>query len=384
MQWIKRFFLPISANISFSEKLFSATTGFFAIFCLGYISLYVVGEQALPYMTASIGAAAVLVFATPSSPLAQPWPVLGGQIISAFIGVSIVSSQLFLDPVIASAAALSLSIFVMYVTRCLHPPGGAAALAVILGGQQVQDLGYLYVIYPVALNAVLIIILGVVFNRFVPNRHYPAIEKEKASVSDVAGEWAVGTPKFKDEDLRKALNNMDSYISVSEQDLAQIYAAAMLNANKRRLGNVYCKDIMIKSPITFRFDDELEAAWNTLQKHNIKGAPVVDSYGHLIGIVTTTDYMRHATGHHSGNTMQEKLRKFLKPSTGLTSDKAEVVGQIMSEATSVAHENQHIVDLIPVFTEKRFHHMPVVDEKGKVVGVIARSAVMRSMLINRI
>ncbi|MDH3325384.1 MAG: HPP family protein [Gammaproteobacteria bacterium] len=383
MFWIKRFFLPISDNISTTEKIISGVSALVAILCLGYVSLLFAGLQALPYITASIGASAVLVFATPHSPLAQPWPVLGGQIISAFIGVSISLSDVMPDLVIASAVAVSLSIIVMYLTRCLHPPGSAAALAAVLGGQQIQDMGYLYVLFPVAINAVLIVILGVVINRFVPGRRYPAIEKEKASLSSVAGEWALGAPKFQDEDLRAALTNMDSYITVSEHDLAQIYAMAMLNANKRRLGNVFCKDIMIKSPIKFRFDDELEAAWNTLQEHNIKGAPVVDQYDHLIGIVTTTDYMRHATGHHTGDTMQEKLRDFLKRSPGHTSDKAEVVGQIMSTTLNVADENQHIVDLIPVFTEKRFHHMPVVDSKGKVVGVVARSAVMRSMLITR-
>ena len=82
--------------------------------------------------------------------------------------------------------------------------------------------------------------------------------------------------------------------------------------------------------------------------------------------------------------MQEKLREFIKRSPGITSDKAEVVGQIMSKDLNTASENTHIVDLIPVFTEKRFHHMPVVDDKNKVVGVVARSAVMRSMLITRI
>jgi len=336
------------------------------------------------YLTASIGAAAVLIFATPHNPVSQPWPVLGGHVISAFIGVSVNLSQLMPDVILASALALCLSIIAMFYARCLHPPGGAAALAAILGGQQIQDLGYLYVLLPVAINAVLIILLGVMLTRLIPNRHYPAVEKEKTSLSSAAGEWALGAPKFKDEDLRAALNSMDSYVTVSEADLARIYAMAMLNANKRRLGNVYCKDIMIKSPITFRFDDELETAWNILQEHNIKGAPVVDGYNHLIGIVTTTDYMRHATGHDVGDTMQEKLRNFIKRSPGLTANKAEVVGQIMSKDLNTASENQHIVDLIPVFTEKRFHHMPVVDDKGKVVGVVARSAVMRSMLITRI
>ena len=386
MQWIKHFFQPISVNISATEKIVSGASAFLAVLAVGYISIAAVGDLdggAFPFLIASIGAVAVLVFATPHSPVAQPWPVIGGQIISALIGMSVALSNVMPDLVLASALALCLSIIAMYFLRCLNPPGGATALAIVLGGPQVQDLGYMFVVFPVAINSILLVLIGVAMSRFIPNRNYPAIAREKASISDAAGEWALGAPKFKDEDLRKALNNMDSYVTVSEYDLSRIYAMAMLNANKRRLGNVFCKDIMIKSPITFQFDDELEEAWDTLQKHNIKGAPVVDKFNHLIGVITTTDYMRHATGHDVGVTMQEKLRDFIKRSPGHTSNKAEVVGQIMSTDLNAASENAHIVDLIPVFTEKRFHHMPVVDDKNKVVGVVARSAVMRSMLITR-
>lgn len=387
MQRLKHFFQPISANISAAEKVVSGISAFVAVVCVGYISVAVVGELPGPvyaFYIASTGAVSVLVFATPHSPVAQPWPVIGGQVISAFISMSVALSGFTSDLVLAASLALCLSIIAMYFLRCLHPPGGATALAIVLGGSQVQDLGYLFVLFPVALNSILLVAMGVLLTRFIPNRHYPAIAAKKASLSDTADDWALGAPKFKDEDLREALSNMDSYVTVSEYDLSRIYALAMLNANKRRLGDVYCKDIMIKSPITFRFDDELEAAWDTLQKHNIKGAPVVDQYNHLIGIITTTDYMRHATGHNEGKTMQEKLRGFIKRSPGHTSTKAEVVGQIMSTDLNTAAENTHVVDLIPVFTEKRFHHMPVVDKKNKVVGVVARSAVMRSMLVTKI
>ena len=44
------------------------------------------GNGSGPWMVASLGASAVLVFGMPSSPLAQPWPVLGGSTLSALVG----------------------------------------------------------------------------------------------------------------------------------------------------------------------------------------------------------------------------------------------------------------------------------------------------------
>src|SRR5262249_37174049 len=46
------------------------------------------GPVGLPYIVAPIGASAVLVFAAPASPLAQPWAVLGGNTASAAVGIA--------------------------------------------------------------------------------------------------------------------------------------------------------------------------------------------------------------------------------------------------------------------------------------------------------
>ena len=55
----------------------------------------VLGHEPVPaqlalWMVAPLGASAVLVFAVPSSPLAQPWAVLGGNTVSALIGIACV------------------------------------------------------------------------------------------------------------------------------------------------------------------------------------------------------------------------------------------------------------------------------------------------------
>ena len=42
------------------------------------------------WLIAPLGASAVLVFALPASPLAQPWPVIGGNTIAALVGVACV------------------------------------------------------------------------------------------------------------------------------------------------------------------------------------------------------------------------------------------------------------------------------------------------------
>lgn len=85
----------------------------------------------LPLLVAPLGASAVLVFAVPASPLAQPWSVVGGNLMSAAIGL--IAGHLIGMPAVAASVAVSTAIAAMSLARCLHPPGGACALLYALG-----------------------------------------------------------------------------------------------------------------------------------------------------------------------------------------------------------------------------------------------------------
>ena len=112
----------------------------------------------VPLLIGSFGASAVLVFGAPSSPLARPRNVIGGHVLSAFVGVS--SACLFADtPWLASAVAVGTSIALMSCTGTLHPPGGATALIAVTGGEGIRQLGFLYVLVPCLTGA--LILLGV-------------------------------------------------------------------------------------------------------------------------------------------------------------------------------------------------------------------------------
>ena len=83
------------------------------------------------WLMASLGASALLVFALPSSPLAQPWAVIAGNTLSALVGIT--CANLISLPVLGMAVAASGSILGMFMLRCLHPPAAAVALITVLG-----------------------------------------------------------------------------------------------------------------------------------------------------------------------------------------------------------------------------------------------------------
>jgi CBS domain-containing membrane protein len=118
------------------------------------------------WLMASLGASALLVFALPQSPLAQPWAVIAGNTLSALVGIS--CANLIPFPIWAMAIAASISILGMFMLRCLHPPAAAVALIAVLG----HVLHYRYSIFPVMVDSILLVVAGGIYAKLT-GKNYP-------------------------------------------------------------------------------------------------------------------------------------------------------------------------------------------------------------------
>ena len=202
------------------ERITSAVGGCIGIFLVVIVSKWSVGVEALIYIIPSMGASAVLLFAAPHSPLTQPWNVFGGHLISAAVGV--MCAQFIPVVSIAAAAAVGLAIAAMYYARCVHPPGGATALAAVIGGVHIHALGFAYMITPVLVNTVTILVVAMLFNYLFKWRRYPSyltLKKKSASTADAYC-------PLNHDDIVYALGEIDSLIDVTEEDLLRIYQLA--------------------------------------------------------------------------------------------------------------------------------------------------------------
>jgi CBS domain-containing membrane protein len=239
--------LGIEAGMtSHTERIVSALGGFLAILLIFHISSYFLGTGGMLLIVPSMGASAVLLFAVPHGALSQPWNVLGGHVISAAIGVS--CALLIPEPFVAASLAVGLSIGAMYYLGCIHPPGGATALTAVIGGEATRALGYQFILTPVLLNALVMVMVAVLFNYFFSWRRYPAWLAARGKQPTAETESATMGP-IRHEDLVMALSEIDSFIDVSENDLLRIYEIATGQAEQRHLtpadiilGNYYSND----------------------------------------------------------------------------------------------------------------------------------------------
>jgi len=167
----------------------------------------------LPIIVAPLGASAVLVFAVPSSPLAQPWPVVGGNTISTLLGVC--AFHLVPDATVAAGVAVGGAILLMSLLRCLHPPGGAAALTAVIGSESIHQAGYAFAFAPVAINSVALVAIAMFFHRITAGNYPHVTPVVRAPAAE---------PRYIASDIDGALSDMHESFDIAREDIDSLLA----------------------------------------------------------------------------------------------------------------------------------------------------------------
>ena len=225
---MKKLFSPILAGASLGDRLVACLGALLGIALTAFVSARLAGSSLALLIVAPMGASAVLVFAVPASPLAQPWPVIGGNILSALVGITV--AHLVPIPALAAGLAVAGAILVMSLTRSLHPPGGATALLAVIGGPQVAAAGYTFALLPVGLNAVILALLGILVHRFT-GHSYP-----HRAVLAAAAPRDEPAASLYPADLDQALVEMGESFDISREDLELLLQRAEHHAAARRAG----------------------------------------------------------------------------------------------------------------------------------------------------
>lgn len=362
--WL-RGFIPPPINAGRREKLCACLGAWIGLMFTGLVSRATLGDFN-PWFIAPMGASAVLLFGVPSSPLAQPWSLVGGNIVSALIGVT--CAQNISDPMLAASAAVAIAIAAMFALRCLHPPSGAVALTAVLGGPAVLASGYRFVLWPVGLNSAFLLMAALLFNNLLrrryPHAHMHVHHANPHHTADPLPSERLG---FTRADLDEVLKTHQELLDVDPDDLEDIFLHAEMNAYRRRFGKIRCANLMSKDIITVQQSMPPETVWKLLAKHQVKALPVVDETGVLSGIVTLHDLI---IGH--GHETRTESWPPQPPH-------AERVEQIMTRSVRTAHPDQSITDLVPLFSDAGYHHLPVVDAQQRVIGMVTQSDLIAAL-----
>jgi CBS domain-containing membrane protein len=378
IQQFFRFITVDPVNLSIKGKLLSVLSSFIAIFAVAWVTQTLSVSAAYPIIVASMGASAVILFIIPHSPLAQPWPLVGGHLISAIIGIT--CAQLIADTIFASACASGASVFAMLLLRCLHPPAAATALTPILAGGPFNFMNYSFVLMPVGINVAIMLVMAIVINRWVLRYEYPIVPHKADNKKHKQGVMIQPSQRtgISEQDLEQALENMDMFMDISTGDLSKLLTDAQKQSFKRYRGNIICADIMVKNILTVEYGTDVEEAWKIMQGEKLKAMPVIDRVGRVIGIITWNDFFKFINVGVN-ETFQEKFRAFIRRTPDVTTNKPESVGHIMTTSVSVLPEITHIADLIPLMSDQGYRQIPIVNNENRLVGMVYQANLIAAL-----
>ena len=317
-----------------------------------------VGPAALPFIVAPMGASAVLLFAAPASPLAQPWPVIGGNLISSVIGVA--SGRVFPHDVVpATSVAVGVAIGVMMLLRCLHPPGGACALFAAAAAPAVHHQGFLFPLFPVAVDTVFLLAVAIAVNNLTGRRypHVPAGEPVRTLGTDVVPTQRLGV---RTADVEEAIARLDQGLDVLPGDVIALVRDAEQHALDRQLGRLTCGSIMARDVQTVLPTETMYRVRLIMNQHHVKAVPVIDAERHVLGIITIYD-MFH-----------------------LTLANLDAASKFMTSPVTTIRADEPVSRLVGLMSDRGLRHIPVVDPDDRLVGIVTRSeliAVLNQALV---
>ncbi len=327
-----------------------------------------VGPDPTLFLIAPLGATAMLAFAVPSSPLAQPWSALVGNTASAIVGVTVVLTVT--EPWIALGLSVTLAMITMMLLRATHPPAAGVALGTVLSADAVREVGFSYAFSPVLLDTALLLMVAVVFNRMT-GRVYPFRQPREYAPRPV-GDTGL-RPVIESADLTAILQRLRLDANIGAADLARLIDAAHGLAAEHLFDGTTTAQIMARDLVTATPAMAVSQIAALFRLHQIRTIPVVDDNGMFQGLVTETDLVR--TLHQRDTPADGVLQRLLRASREVAEP---VAAEVMQRAIGTVSEETSLGILIDLLAKGEQQAVPVL-EGGRLVGLVTRADLIAAL-----
>lgn len=282
-----RRFGPTTLRPSLHEVMTTAIGTVLALWATGGVLWLLVGQGSLldhPMIIAPFGATAVLIFAVPSSPLAQPWPAIVGNLIAALCGFG---AQMLVPHLLpATLIAVLTTLVLTAAARALHPPAGALAVFVVMSAPLGAAPPWPFLLTTVLAGSVFMVLFGVLWHK-ATGRSYPLHLANAQARSDYG--TADARPQERRlpslPDLAALLSRLHLETTLGPADLAILIAAADVDLAARSQGPVTAAKLMSRDLVTVRPDTELRDLAKLFRQHGFKSLPIRDRLGAFHGTV---------------------------------------------------------------------------------------------------
>ena len=145
----------------------SSLAGIFSFITILILSILTYKTPYGLFLIASFGSTMVLLYGYPESPFAQPKNIIVGHFLTSLVGI-IFLNFVHLPIFINIPLAVGFGVMLMILFKVTHPPAGGNPIIVIIG-----SVSYDYLLTPVIVGSIVVILFGVIINKFILKKKYP-------------------------------------------------------------------------------------------------------------------------------------------------------------------------------------------------------------------
>ena len=179
-----------------------------------------------------------------------------------------------------------------------------------------------------------------------------------------------------DDDIYDAMKEIPGYLDITPGDFKEVFRFAYQHAVER-LSSVKAGDVMVTEVVSVTRKTPLDQVAAVMARHGISGVPVVEEGERVVGVISEKDFLTRM-GEQDTETFMGVVAECLK---GLGCVAVSIRGQnaedIMTSPAVTVNEETSIREIANLLTEKNINRVPVINRKGRLVGIISRADIVR-------
>jgi len=152
-----------------------------------------------------------------------------------------------------------------------------------------------------------------------------------------------------------------------------------MNSAIERLLGLRVGDVMTKSVVELPAHTTMAQAAETLVRHAISGAPVVDEQGHCVGVLSSVDFVQRERPP-SGDVEHQLRHDSPDAPFHIDAVAEDLVSTHMTPAVQSISAETSLVEAGRVMCAEHVHRLPVLDGRGRVVGVVSTLDLVAAMI----
>ena len=181
-----------------------------------------------------------------------------------------------------------------------------------------------------------------------------------------------------DEDILDAMKSIPGYLDITPGDFKEIFRYAYRHAIERIAQSLVSKDVMTVKLISVTPDTSLKETSAKMAAHSISGVPVIDERNSVVGVISEKDFLFHMGEKKTRSTMEVIAQCLSSKGCVAVSMHTGFAKDIMTSPALTVFDDTPVFEIASIFAEKNINRVPVFDQNGHLVGIVARADIFRT------